>query len=80
MSVQQPQQKASLLDNFVGASEQCRWHREAEHHCCRQIDDKLELGRLRDAKNNWRRFQVLSAQQCEVKRTRHESCASTGKP
>ena len=39
---------ASLIDDFVGAGYQRRWHGEPERFCCFEVDRQLELGRHLD--------------------------------
>ena len=46
----------ALFDHLVGASEQRRWHGEAERPRGLEIDRQLELGRLLD-----RQFALLEA-------------------
>src|SRR5262245_16482720 len=38
--------RVRLLNHFVGARKQCRWHFEADRAGSRQVDDQFKLGRL----------------------------------
>jgi hypothetical protein len=47
------QQVAPLLDHLVGSCEHRLRHGEAERSRGRQVDDKIELGRLLDRDVGW---------------------------
>src|SRR5512133_4054770 len=46
---------ASLIDDFVGAGYQRRWHGEPERFCCLEVDREFEFGRLQEWQIGWLR-------------------------